>query len=114
MSKTLVKHATRNDYLKPDVDSRVDDFNKKLTERLDNGNSDVGVIFDFVLPYKGLRGNLGVNCASGVTPTDEEYDDMIVKGRQNYKDEVIDKYLNVKLVFDVGTNDERRVTVVKS
>ena len=39
--------------------------------------------FDLILPNKDLRKNLGVNYASGVTPTDEEYNEMIVKGQRH-------------------------------
>ena len=57
--KTLVKHVTRDDYLKPDIKSSIDDFNKKLTERLDGGNfqvnSDVVGKFDFILPDEDFR-----------------------------------------------------------
>ena len=38
---------------------------------------------------------------------------MIVKGRPIDEDEVIDKYLNMNLIFDVGTNNDFRGTVVK-
>ena len=60
--------------MKPDIESRVNDFNKKLTERLDDGNfqvnSDVDVKFDFILPDEDFSRNLGVNYARGVVPTD--------------------------------------------
>ena len=53
-----------------------------MTEQLDNGNfqvnSDVDGKFDFILLDEDLSKKLGVNYASGVTPTDEEYDTMIV------------------------------------
>ena len=32
VSKTSVEDVTRDDDLKPDIESRVDDFNKKFTE----------------------------------------------------------------------------------
>ena len=70
--------------MKPDIESRVYDFNKKLTERLDDGNfqvnSDVDGKFDFTLP------DLGINYDRGVIPTDEDYDDMIVEGKTNERD----------------------------
>ena len=44
--------------------------------------------------------------------TNEEYDDMIVKGQPNDKDSVINKYLNMNIIFDVGTNDKHCGTVV--
>ena len=33
--KTLVKHATIDYNLKPEIESRVDDFNNNLTERIE-------------------------------------------------------------------------------
>ena len=38
---------------------------------------------------------------------------MIVKGQPNYEDELIYNYLNMNLIFDVGTNNARRGTMVK-
>ena len=74
LSKTSVYNVTRYDYLKLDTESRVDDFNKKLTDPLDDGNiqinSDVDGDFDFILPEEYLRKNLGVNYASRIAPTD--------------------------------------------
>ena len=43
MSKTSVEHVTRDDYLKLDIESRVDDFNNKLMEQFDNVNFQVNV-----------------------------------------------------------------------
>ena len=117
MSNKSVDNIKRNYYLKLDIGSRVDEFNKKLTERLDDenfqGNSDVDDKFDFILIDEDIRNNLVVNYSRGITPTDEEYYDMIVKGRPNYEDEVIDKYLNMNFIFDVRINNNFRGTVVK-
>ena len=117
MSKTQFDHVMRDDYLKPEIESRVDELNNKLTAWLDDGkfkvNSNVDGKFDFILPGKDLSKNLGVNYDSGNMPTDEEYNVMIVKGRINYEDELIDKYLNMNLISDVGTIDERRGNMVK-
>ena len=45
--------------MKPDIDFRVDDFKKKLTERLDGGNFqlnlDVDGKFDFNIPDEIIR-----------------------------------------------------------
>ena len=75
--------------------------------------TDVDGNFDFILTGEDLSKKLGVNYDRNVTPTDEEYGDMIVKGWNNEEDEVIDKYLNMNLIFDVGTKNGRRGTVVK-
>ena len=59
VSNTAVNHLTRYDDLKTDIESRVDDFNKKLTERLYDVNfqvnSDVNGKFDFILLDEDLR-----------------------------------------------------------
>ena len=117
VSNTLVEQIKRDDYLKPEIKSRINDFNKKLSEGLDDENfqlnEDVDGKFDFILPDEDFIENLGVLYDISVTPTDEEYDNMIVEGRPDEKEEVIDKYINMNLISDVGTNKERRGTMVK-
>ena len=109
VSKTSAKHVARYDYLTPEIYSRFDDFNKKFMEILDDGNFQVNSYmddkFDFILPIKDISKNLGIKYASGFTPTDEDHDDKIVKGQPNDEDDVIDKYLNMKSLFDFDTND---------
>ena len=117
MSKTSVEHVTRNYYLKSNIKSRNNDINKKLTERLDGGNfrlnADAYGEFDFILLDQYFSKNLGVDYASGITPMDETYDDIIVEGRPENEEEVIYNYLNMNLIFDVCTNNEHLGTVVK-
>jgi hypothetical protein len=49
-----------------------------------------------------------------VTPTVEEYDDMVFEERPEDDDEeAIDKYLNMELILGAGTDDQRRGRVVK-
>jgi hypothetical protein len=59
--------------------------------------------------------HLGIRQAHDLnTPTAAEYDDMHTDDRPDDDDEkAVDKYLNVELIMDVGTNDERRRRVVK-
>ena len=65
VSNTLVKHVARDDYLKPNINSSIDDLNKNWTEQLDDGNFQVNAgvdgKFDFILPDKHFRESLGVN-----------------------------------------------------
>ena len=68
--------------------------------------------FDFILPYEVPSKKLDVNYAIDGTPANEDYDDIIVGGQPNDKDEVIDKYLNIKLIFDISTKGKCRGTVV--
>ena len=47
---------------------------------------------------------------------EEDYDDMNVPEAMEadeMDDEIMDKYLNAKLIFDVGTGSERKGRVVK-
>ena len=59
--------------------------------------------------------HLGIRHANDLnTPTAAEYDDMYTDDRPDDDDEeAVDKYLNVKLIMDVGSNDERCGRVVK-
>jgi hypothetical protein len=61
--------------------------------------------------------NTGVEHNPGLeplTPMDKDYNDMLI-GEQLEADnkEAEDKYLNAELIFDVGTNNERRGQVIK-
>ena len=47
-------------------------------------------------------------------PKDAEYGDMLVDKRpDDDKEEMIDKYMGMELIMDVGTNNERGARVVK-
>jgi hypothetical protein len=51
---------------------------------------------------------IGAMMEDGITPTEEEYDDMIVEEHLEADDEeAVDKYLNMELRMGAGTNDER-------
>jgi hypothetical protein len=48
------------------------------------------------------------------TPSAEDYGDMHTNERPKDDDEeAIDKYLNVELIMNMGTNDKRRGRVIK-
>ena len=50
----------------------------------------------------------------GITPTDEDYGDMITRERPEAEDEeAVDKYLNVELILDVWSANKRRGRVAK-
>jgi hypothetical protein len=52
---------------------------------------------------------IGATMEDGITPTEEEYDDMIVEERPKADDdeEAVDKYLNMELRMGARTDDER-------
>jgi hypothetical protein len=105
-----VEHVTHVDYLNEDTKAKVKEFERKLGERLDDSNFilqgedgiDLKMLED--LDDEGI----GAMMENGITPTEEEYDDMIVEERPKADDEeTVDKYLNMELRMGAGTDDER-------
>jgi hypothetical protein len=120
ISRTSVEHVVHSDHLDEAKRKEIDAFNEKLKEILDDG--------DFILnedqEFQGMylddvevddrNANLGIQHGDDMTPTAEEYGDMIVDERPDDDDEdVIDNYLNAELLLDVSTNNERRGRVIK-
>jgi hypothetical protein len=108
--KTSVEHVTREDYLNEDRKAKVKEFEKKLGQRLDDSNFilqgednvDLKMLED--LDDEGI----GAVMEDGITPTEEEYDGMIVEEHPEANDEeALDKYLNMELRMGAGTDDER-------
>jgi hypothetical protein len=117
ISKSSVEHVTQDDYLQEDTKKHIEEFNRKLEERLDDANFTLEGDEDVDLAYlEDIEAdeNPGVNVEGGVMPSAEEYDDMVTEERPEDDDEeAIDKYLNMELIMDVGTENERRGRVVK-
>jgi hypothetical protein len=58
--------------------------------------------------------NSGVVHTDVNTPSPEDYGDMNTEDRpEDDEQEAIDKYLNVELIMNMGTNDERRGRIIK-
>jgi len=117
VSKTSVEHVTRDDYLENDTKKKIEEFNQRLEERLDDTNfilqGEDGVNLRMLEDITDEDG-IGAMAEGGITPTEEEYGDMLVEERPDIEDdEAIDKYINMELTMGVGTDDERRGRVVK-
>ena len=119
VSKTSVEHVTQDDYLQPDTRKEIEEFNRQLEERLkddnfilkDEAGNPLGLAY---LEDIEIDENPGVKVEGGVVPSDEDYGDMPVGERPEDDDEeAIDQYLNMELIMDVGSNDERRGRVIK-
>ena len=111
ISKTSVEHVTRDDYLQAEIKAEIDWFNHRIEESLDNASFMVdgeGEFDSMYLEDIEDEDHLGIRHANDLnTPTAVEYDDMHTDDRPDDDDEeAIDKYLNVELIMDVGTNDE--------
>jgi hypothetical protein len=53
---------------------------------------------------------------NGIARTEDDYGDMVIPDTwdaDDINDDMIDKYLNAELIFDVGTGSKRRGRVVK-
>jgi hypothetical protein len=53
---------------------------------------------------------------AGQVPADEEYGDMLVPETMesdDMTDEVLDKYLNAELMFEIGSGNERKGRVLR-
>jgi hypothetical protein len=119
ISKTSVEHVIRNDYLCVDTKLEIETFNTQLTASLDDANFIVDGEGEFDSLYlQDIDDDLhsGIRRAEDeTTPTPADYGDMHTDDQPDEDDdeEAVDNYLNVELIMNRGTNDERRGRVVK-
>ena len=116
--KSSVEHVTQDDYLQAEIKAEIDWFNHRIKASLDDANFVVdgeGEFDSMYLEDIEDMDHLGVCQANDFNmPTAAEYDDMHMDDRPDDNDEeAIDKYLNVELIMDVGTNNEQCGRVVK-
>jgi hypothetical protein len=110
VSKMSVEHVTREDYLSVDMKMRVKDFEKKPGEHLDDSNfisqGEDGI--DLKMLEDLDDDSIGAIAEDGITPTEEEYDDMIVEECPEADDEeAVDRYLNMELTMGATMDDKR-------
>jgi hypothetical protein len=80
-----VEHVTRDDYLNEDMKAKVKEFEKKLGDHLDDSNfisqgeDDIDWKMLEDLDDKGIVAMV----EDGITPMEEEYDDMIVEEKMS-------------------------------
>ena len=116
--KMSVEHVTQDEIVKEGMRQRIDEFNKKVEDRLDDMNFNIeAVVFGSTYlddTIDDMEMNPGIMTEQGVTPTEEEYDDMVIGEWPEADDEeVIEKYIGAELILDVGSGNERRGRVVK-
>jgi hypothetical protein len=118
ISKTSVEHVTHDNYLQTDKKAEIDEFNQKLDESLADANFTIKGEGGFDSMYLD---DINDDMNPGVTSEDDrnmpsklDYGDMLTNERPDDEDEeAVDKYLNVELIMNMGTNDERRGRVIK-
>ena len=115
VSKTLVDHVIRDDYLNPDIKKQIGEFNDKLDKRLDDTKfllEDSPHSVD--LDYDDDNHNQGVIKNHRITLSDDEYGDMLTDDRPESDDEeAFNNYLTCELIMDVGSGNERKGRVTK-
>ena len=114
IARTTVQHVTREDMLNDDVRRMIDEFDRNVDERLD----DQAFLAEDPDATFFLQDEFDDYDTSGVTttPADDEYGDMLAPEAleaDDMSDEIMDKYLNTELIFDMGTGAERRGRVIK-
>ena len=117
ISKSSVQHVIKDDFLNPNVKETIEKFNNKLAERLDDSNHQVELpdgAEKYKLPDVPLPDDLEYERDERNIPSDAEYGDMLVDERpEDDNEDMIDKYLNMELTMDAGTNTARGARVVK-
>ena len=105
----------RDDYLNPEVKKQIDKFNDNLYKRLEDTKFLLEDSPHFAdLDYDDDNHNHGVITNHGITPSDDEYGDMLTDDRPEAdNEEAIDKYLICELVMDVGSGNEQKGRVTK-
>jgi hypothetical protein len=94
-------------FKQPDKKLEIETFTDQLAASLDDAN----IIGD----GEGDDLHSGIRCEEDeTTPTPEDYGDMHTDDRPDDDDkEAVNNYLNVELIMNMGTNDERWGRVVK-
>ena len=103
---------TCDDHLNKDMMAKIECFTQQLEESLDDTNfavEDKGEYKSMFLDNIKLDTNPGIHYGDiDHTPSANEYGDMNIKDRLDDNDEeAINKYFNVELILDVGTNDKQ-------
>ena len=116
ISKSSVQHVIRDDFSNPSTKAKIDEFDTRLKERLDDRNFQIDLpagMDSFRLPDVTLPEEIDNRDEKNI-PSDQEYGDMLFGERPEDDDEdAIDKYIGMELIMDAGTDFERGARVVK-
>ncbi len=110
IAHTTVQHVVRDDYLNDDVKHDIESFDRSVDERLSDQNFMADPADGFYIQDEPDE------VSDGIASTEDGYGDMIIPDKldaDDINDDMIDKYLNAELIFDVGTGNERKGRVVK-
>jgi hypothetical protein len=106
IARTTVQHVVRDDYLNDDVKRDIESFDRSVEERLSDQNFMADPADGFYIqdePDKVLN---------DIARTEKDYGDMTTPDTldaDDINDDVINKYLNAELIFDVSERRGGRV-----
>ncbi|KAI2501062.1 Reverse transcriptase (RNA-dependent DNA polymerase) [Fragilaria crotonensis] len=112
IARTTVQHVVREDYLNDDIRREIERFDQVVNERLSDQNFMAEGHDGFYIQDELT------DTATSVTPIPDDVNDGEMPFPDSLEaddidDELLDKYLNAELIFDVGTGNERKGRVVK-
>ncbi len=110
IARTTVQHIVRDNYLNDDGKRNIESFDRSVKEQLSDQNFMADPAVGFYFQDKPDK------VPNGIVRTEEDYGDMTTPDTldaNDINDDVIDKYLNTELIFDVSTDSECRGCVVK-
>jgi hypothetical protein len=106
IARTTVQHVVRDDYLNDDIRREIERFDQVVDERLSDQNFMAEGHDGFYIQDELT------DTATSVAPVRDEVDDGNMPFPDSLEaddidDDLLDKYLNAELIFDVGTGNER-------
>jgi len=99
ISRSTVQHVTRDDTAKPEIKNRIDDFNEKVTRRLDDANFRLDPGVNFIVD------DLNELPAYDEEPDDDDDDNDDDNGRPDIDDygaEYYDKFIGAEVKLQRG------------
>jgi hypothetical protein len=111
--------VTRDDYLQADKKAEIKEFHRNLDDALDDTNFIIDGDGKYDTWYLDNIEDEDLNpgvmwMIDADMPSAEDYGDMLIEERPEEDDkEAMDKYLNIELIMNVGTNKERFGHVLK-
>ncbi|KAI2500467.1 Reverse transcriptase (RNA-dependent DNA polymerase) [Fragilaria crotonensis] len=109
IARTTVQHVVREDYVNDETRLQIEHFDRDIEERLSDRDFVIHETNDFYIQDE-------LADVVDAPQPDVDYDDMTTPApmeADDINDEIMDKYLNAELIFDVGTGTERKGRVVK-
>lgn len=111
ISRTTVQHVTLEDMRNPEIKKQIDEFDRKLNERMDDTNFTNPEATDFAI--QDLEDDQAAYGDGTQTPGDEEYGDMVKANERPEEDDVdaYDKYIGAEVFLDDRNDGGAKATV---